>query len=143
MPYYSVVTTKDKLASLIDKALAGEEVIITRHGKPIVEFRPVQERSRSIGTREESRGALRERRERPPSIDIDSADRISEMRDEDAHYVRDLIRRDQERAEKIEAMQRLVTEGFESGVSDRSFDEILAHARREAGVGGGDDDLSA
>ena len=36
MPYYSVATTKDKLSSLIDKALAGEEVVITRHGKPTV-----------------------------------------------------------------------------------------------------------
>ena len=36
MPHYSVATTKDKLSSLIDKALAGEEVVITRHGKPTV-----------------------------------------------------------------------------------------------------------
>jgi prevent-host-death family protein len=42
MTYYSVATTKDKLSSLIDKALAGEEVIITRHGKPTVEIRVVQ-----------------------------------------------------------------------------------------------------
>lgn len=34
MPNYSVAVTKDRLSSLIDKALAGEEVIITRHGKP-------------------------------------------------------------------------------------------------------------
>lgn len=36
MARYSVATTKDKLSSLIDKALAGEEVIITRHGKDTV-----------------------------------------------------------------------------------------------------------
>jgi antitoxin (DNA-binding transcriptional repressor) of toxin-antitoxin stability system len=42
MTYYSVATTKDKLSSLIDKALAGEEVIVTRHGKPMVEIRVVQ-----------------------------------------------------------------------------------------------------
>ncbi len=42
MTYYSVATTKDKLSSLIDKALAGEEVIITRHGKPTVEIRVLQ-----------------------------------------------------------------------------------------------------
>lgn len=39
MPHYSVATTKDQLSSLIDKALAGEEVVITRHGKPVVELR--------------------------------------------------------------------------------------------------------
>jgi len=49
-------------------------------------------------------------------------------------YVRDLIRRDQERAEKIAAMQRLIDEGMESGVGTRSMDEILAEARRRAGV---------
>jgi antitoxin (DNA-binding transcriptional repressor) of toxin-antitoxin stability system len=41
MTYYSVATTKDKLSTLIDKALAGEEVIITRYGKPTVEIRVV------------------------------------------------------------------------------------------------------
>lgn len=38
MPSYSVATTKDKLSSLIDKALAGEEVVITRRGKPAVKL---------------------------------------------------------------------------------------------------------
>jgi antitoxin (DNA-binding transcriptional repressor) of toxin-antitoxin stability system len=42
MPQYSVATSKDKLSSLIDKALAGEEVVITRHGKPTVELKIVQ-----------------------------------------------------------------------------------------------------
>ena len=36
MPHYSVATTKDKLSSLIDKALAGEEVVITNRGRPVV-----------------------------------------------------------------------------------------------------------
>ncbi|MBP7003222.1 type II toxin-antitoxin system ParD family antitoxin [Amaricoccus sp.] len=44
-------------------------------------------------------------------------------------YVRDLIRRDQERAAKIARMQRLLTEGLESGVSDESMDDILASLR--------------
>lgn len=30
-------------------------------------------------------------------------------------YIRDLIRRDQERANKIDALQRLISEGLESG----------------------------
>ncbi|KRA56659.1 hypothetical protein ASD79_16460 [Caulobacter sp. Root655] len=49
-------------------------------------------------------------------------------------YVRDLIRRDQERATKIAAMQRLVDEAEESGVSPNSMNDILAAARRRAGV---------
>ncbi|EGF91096.1 copG/Arc/MetJ family transcriptional regulator [Asticcacaulis biprosthecium C19] len=47
-------------------------------------------------------------------------------------YVRDLIRRDQERAEKIAAMQVKITEGINSGISPHSFDEIMAIARRRA-----------
>ncbi|MEE2952841.1 MAG: type II toxin-antitoxin system ParD family antitoxin [Pseudomonadota bacterium] len=43
-------------------------------------------------------------------------------------YVRDLIRRDQERAAKINAMERLVTEGLESGISERTMAEIEADA---------------
>jgi antitoxin ParD1/3/4 len=49
-------------------------------------------------------------------------------------YVRDLIRRDQERAEKIAALQRLIEEGEASGVSPHSAADILAAARRRAGV---------
>ncbi|WP_349370189.1 type II toxin-antitoxin system ParD family antitoxin [Salinarimonas sp.] len=44
-------------------------------------------------------------------------------------YVRDLIRRDQERQAKIAAMQELVREGLESGVGDRSIEELIAAAR--------------
>ena len=44
-------------------------------------------------------------------------------------YVRDLIRRDQERSGKIAHMQALVTEALESGVSGKSMDEILKEAR--------------
>ena len=44
-------------------------------------------------------------------------------------YVRDLIRRDQERGEKIAQMQALVTEGIESGAGDRSMDELRKNAR--------------
>jgi antitoxin ParD1/3/4 len=55
-------------------------------------------------------------------------------------YVRDLIRRDQDRAAKVAAMQRLVTEGLESGVSERSMRETLEVARAAAqAVGDGDD----
>jgi prevent-host-death family protein len=43
MASYSVAKTKDNLSSLIDKALAGEEVVITRHGKPTVELRMVSD----------------------------------------------------------------------------------------------------
>ncbi|WP_395651478.1 type II toxin-antitoxin system ParD family antitoxin [Brevundimonas sp.] len=51
-------------------------------------------------------------------------------------YVRDLIRREQVRAEKIANMQRLVDEGRASGVSDHSprqiIDDIRAELRQHA-----------
>lgn len=47
-------------------------------------------------------------------------------------YVRDLIRRDQEREAKIKAMQKLIDEAIASGESERSMDEILEDARRRA-----------
>lgn len=46
-------------------------------------------------------------------------------------YVRDLIRRDQERADKLGELQRLITEGMESGVSGRSMAEVLEGARSQ------------
>ncbi|MBB4237082.1 type II toxin-antitoxin system ParD family antitoxin [Rhizobium esperanzae] len=52
-------------------------------------------------------------------------------------YVRDLIRKDQERKDKIAAMQRFVDEGLKSGVGTRSKDELFeaARARVEASRG--------
>ncbi|MGZ8408156.1 MAG: type II toxin-antitoxin system ParD family antitoxin [Caulobacteraceae bacterium] len=47
-------------------------------------------------------------------------------------YVRALIRRDQERAQALSELQRLITEGIESGVSNRSMDEVLELAREKA-----------
>ncbi|MGR6432352.1 type II toxin-antitoxin system ParD family antitoxin [Rhizobium sp. PAMB 3182] len=47
-------------------------------------------------------------------------------------YVRDLIRRDQERQQGIVEMQKLIDEGLESGVGTRSLTELLAEARRRA-----------
>ena len=49
-------------------------------------------------------------------------------------YVRDLIRKDQERAVRIAHMQRLVTDALESGISDQSMRDIEQAARREAGA---------
>ncbi len=46
-------------------------------------------------------------------------------------YVRDLIRRDQERRAKITAMQHLVDEGLASGTSVRSMESIRQSAKRK------------
>jgi antitoxin ParD1/3/4 len=47
-------------------------------------------------------------------------------------YVRDLIRRDQERADRLAELQKLLSEGLESGVSDRTIEDVLKAAREQA-----------
>ncbi|WP_404384706.1 type II toxin-antitoxin system ParD family antitoxin [Caenispirillum salinarum] len=49
-------------------------------------------------------------------------------------YVRDLIRRDQERAAALAELQALVTEGINSGISDRTTDDVWEDVRRRAGA---------
>lgn len=41
MGIHSVAEAKDRLSDLIERALAGEDVAITRHGRPVVELRAV------------------------------------------------------------------------------------------------------
>lgn len=48
-------------------------------------------------------------------------------------YVRDLIRRDQERRTKIAHMQALVTEAVEGGSAEKSMADILAEAKSNQG----------
>ena len=42
MSTHSVAEAKNRLSDLIDRALAEEAVTITRHGRPVVELRPVE-----------------------------------------------------------------------------------------------------
>ena len=49
-------------------------------------------------------------------------------------YMRDLIRHDQERADKIAALQRLVDEARTSGISAETMSDIRARALEHAGL---------
>lgn len=82
MPSYSVATTKDNLSSLIDKAMAGEEVIVTRHGKPTIAFRVVEDSLVPKLSPSEAMEWLRKCRESRPRMDISGAELIRQMRDE-------------------------------------------------------------
>jgi prevent-host-death family protein len=42
MPVYTIAQAKDQLSKLVDEAIAGERVTITRHGKPVVDLRPAR-----------------------------------------------------------------------------------------------------
>lgn len=50
-------------------------------------------------------------------------------------YVRDLIRRDQDREHKIAQMQALVSEGLASGTGTRTMDELRTAARAQVKSG--------
>ena len=75
---YSVADAKNRLPRLIDKALAGEQVIITRRGKPVAELRPVaRQATPAAGTHEWLRARTRAR----PSIGLTSVQILDLMYD--------------------------------------------------------------
>lgn len=54
-----------------------------------------------------------------------------------SEYFRDLVRRDQERRETaIGELRALITKAEESGISQRSVEEIIADAKQEASAKG-------
>jgi prevent-host-death family protein len=71
MATYSVADAKNHLPKLIDRALAGEEVIITRRGEPVVEIRPASRQARpAVGTHEWLHARTRAR----PSVGLTSVE---------------------------------------------------------------------
>lgn len=49
-------------------------------------------------------------------------------------YVRDLIRKDQQRSDRIVAMQHFVDDGLKSGIGNRSKDALFAEAVQRAEI---------
>ena len=45
-------------------------------------------------------------------------------------YVRDLIRKDQDKKNALAELQALITEGIESGISEKTHEEILDEIER-------------
>ncbi|MFZ4070564.1 MAG: type II toxin-antitoxin system Phd/YefM family antitoxin [Caulobacterales bacterium] len=82
MTAYSVAEAKNNLSKLIDLALKGEKVTITRHGAPVVELRPAQKAARPVSA--DALAELRAARERlGVSLGEDSGAFVSRMRDEE------------------------------------------------------------
>ena len=48
MGKHSVADAKNKLSELIDRALQGENVVITRHGRPVVALTPIPKAAKPI-----------------------------------------------------------------------------------------------
>jgi prevent-host-death family protein len=81
MGIYTIVQAKDQLSKLIDEALEGKPVTITRHGKPVVSLLPARAEPRPM-TKEEWSEFIKRRESRPRAL-IDSVAAVREMRDED------------------------------------------------------------
>lgn len=83
MPHHSIAEAKNRFSELIDLALRGEPVVITRHGQPVIEFRPVQQPSPGPVTAEALAWLERHRIHPSQPQTEDSGTFVSRMRDED------------------------------------------------------------
>jgi prevent-host-death family protein len=80
MSTYSIAQAKDQLSRLVDEALAGKQVTITRHGKPVAELRPAGHSPRP--TTKADIIWLRKRRQALPPLGGDAVSVVRAMRDE-------------------------------------------------------------
>ena len=77
MSNVSLAQAKAKLSQLIDQVEAGEELVITRHGRPVAKVTAVRPTRRLIPSLAEFRAGLPRRKE-------SSATLLRRMRDEEA-----------------------------------------------------------
>ena len=78
----SVAEAKAKLSHLLDKVEAGEDVVITRHGKPVAKLSAVPA-ARPRRPIREVLAELAEFRATLPPLDRPSAEILRELRDEE------------------------------------------------------------
>jgi prevent-host-death family protein len=83
MGTHSVAEAKNKLPELIDRALKGEDVVITRHGRPVVELKPIPKPVRPVTP--EGLDWLAAHRIKRVKVTEDAGALISKMRDEGEH----------------------------------------------------------
>ncbi|MGI4879429.1 MAG: type II toxin-antitoxin system Phd/YefM family antitoxin [Janthinobacterium lividum] len=80
MARYSVAEAKNTLPRLIDRAIAGEEVVITRHGKPVVDIKARKEFDKAAWIASNERVA--EGRRKGPTISMTAVQLLNDMYDE-------------------------------------------------------------
>jgi prevent-host-death family protein len=83
MSSYPIAKAKEQLSRLIDEALAGETVTITRHGRPVVELRPSKPDEAPKRMTKADLEWLRKRRDARPPLGEDAVALIRRMRDEE------------------------------------------------------------
>jgi prevent-host-death family protein len=84
MSTYSVADAKNNLSELIERALRGESVVITRYGAPVVELRPVAGPARAV-TQADLDWLAAHRIQPKRSLAQEAGELVSGMRDEDEH----------------------------------------------------------
>jgi prevent-host-death family protein len=80
MPKVSIAEAKDRLAALVGAAEAGETIVITRHGKPVAELRPV---AGPVICSPASLDWIEDQLKRFPAVRGDIQVEVRAMRDED------------------------------------------------------------
>jgi prevent-host-death family protein len=80
MRTHSIVEAKNHLSELIERALAGEGVVITRHGRPVVELRPIAQPAREVTPEDLDWLAARRPGGRP--VSLDAGELLSRLRDD-------------------------------------------------------------
>jgi prevent-host-death family protein len=81
MSTYSVADAKAHLSNLIERAIEGEAVVITRHGQPVVELKPLTTLVQPMSKADLD--WLRSRRLARRIAGFDPGAFVSQMRDED------------------------------------------------------------
>jgi prevent-host-death family protein len=85
MSSHTISEAKDQLAELIDRAIAGEGVVITRNGKPVAELHPVPEQQEGRNVTKEGIEWLARHRVGTVIPKEDSATLVRKMREEGEH----------------------------------------------------------
>jgi prevent-host-death family protein len=80
MSTHSVADAKNRLPELIDRALKGESVVITRHGRPVAELKPIPKPAHKVSAA--ALDWLAERRVGVAFAEQDAGAFVSRMRDE-------------------------------------------------------------
>lgn len=89
MGQHSLAEARHQLTELIDRARSGEEVVITREGRPVAEIKPVS----ALGELQPSPGPvskealdwLKAHRVGTTMPSVDAATLVSQMREEEGH----------------------------------------------------------
>ena len=84
MAKHSVTEAKAILSSLIDRALEGEDIVITRRGQPVAQLRPIRPPAKPMTAEDLDWLAARRVGRNIPGA-LDAAELIRRMRDEEDH----------------------------------------------------------